>query len=188
MKKIYKNLLFFILLILFCIFLYIIYLLWPENIVNYIWVQNTYLFIFIYWLIAWVFFLTATSFYISLGTFVIWWANLYLLAFIASFSLTLWDTLFYFFWKKSRKLSKESNFNKKIEKFTNRIKNKSDTIIFMFIFFYWSFLPLPNDIPWYALGLLNYPLKKIIFAIFFWNFVYCIIIWLLAINWFMKLT
>ncbi|MBS8121734.1 membrane protein YqaA, SNARE-associated domain [Candidatus Vampirococcus lugosii] len=160
MKKIYKNLLFFILLILFCIFLYIIYLLGPENIVNYIGVQNTYLFIFIYGLIAGVFFLTATSFYISLGTFVIGGANLYLLAFIASFSLTLGDTLFYFFGKKSRKLSKESNFNKKIEKFTNRIKNKSDTIIFMFIFFYWSFFAFTKGYTLICFRFIKLPFEK----------------------------
>ncbi len=188
MKNFYKKIFYLLFVLIFLATFIYIYIIWPHYFVEIIWVQNVYILIFFLSIIWWVFFLTAASFYATLATFIIAWIDIFSISIVAAIWLTIGDLFFYFLWKKSRILFKDTNLSKKIKNFSNWILNKSDRSIFIFLILYWSFAPLPNDIPSSWLWIAKYPLNKIILPIFIWNINYNLMIWFLALAWFKLYT
>ena len=180
MSKSIKKTVYLVFLAIFILLLYLVYTIWPAQIVDFIWLENTYLVIFFFAFVWWVFFLTAATFYTTLATFVVWWADLLTLSLISAIWLTIGDFFFYFLGRKAKLFINDSKYKSKVEKFSNWIRAKSDKTIFWFLLLYWSFAPLPNDIPSSWLWIAWYNWKKMILPIFVWNINYNLLIWSLA--------
>lgn len=137
-----------------------------EEIVNDIGVQNTYLAAFILAAIGGFSSLTGTSLYAALIALSKGGMNPLALGIIAGLGLFLSDSVFYFIATRMRAFvsgitTKWERLFRNIWKWVHRTP---DWIVYLSVFAYAAFAPLPNDIVLVALALSNYSYRK--FAIF----------------------
>lgn len=154
----------------------------PEEIVTYIWIKEWYFLIFIISVIWWVSTIVATSFYTTVMTFIAGGLSLFIVWILAGTWATIGDSLFYYMWLKLKQwfFKKENKYFNKIH---NWVNNKSNWFIFLSIYVYAGFTPLPKDILIIALSLAWYSFKKILLPLILWNITLMLILWYLTLKW-----
>ncbi|WP_321431213.1 VTT domain-containing protein [uncultured Methanolobus sp.] len=140
----------------------------PEDIVNFIGIENVYAFIFLIALVGGVSTFTSTTFYTALITISLGGVNTITVALLASIGLTIGDLLFYYLGSQSKKCIKE-RYESKINGFVSYMERTGDTIV-MFLIFLYSLAPLPSDILAIALAIVEFPFKKMIVPLLIGNF------------------
>ncbi len=153
--------------VLFWVFLFNQYS--PQEIVSYIWLENAYLVVFLVWAFWWISTLTVTHFYTTIITLTIWWANPFLIWIFAWTWASIWDSIFYYLWKKWKKLT--TSFQNKIKPISDWIQKQPKKLIQFFIFLYAWFIPFPKDFLMLALAFSWFSYKKIIIPLLIWNII-----------------
>lgn len=187
-KYLKKRYLVFFFLIMFFIFMWLLLSYFDtDKIVNYVWIENTYLIIF---LIAAIWGFSSVSWYplvAIMATFISWWSNPFFIWILAWVWVMFGDSLFYYFWLKSRDVIewKTKKYIKIMSKFLNW-KNKYITPIIIYVYSWLT--PLPNDILTVSVWISGYPYKKAFIPLFLWNlthmliYSYVIYIWIEALS------
>jgi len=161
MRKIYKGILYFSFLILiFASVLVSVYFIGPETIVAKIGVNNAYLLIFFMALFAGFSVWTSTAYMITLVSLALGGINPFVLGLIAGIGLSIGDIFMFFIASKGRKII-TGKWDKRIEKFSKRIKNRGSKWIAVLSYIYIGLTPFPNDFLIIFLGFIEYPMKKI---------------------------
>lgn len=141
----------------------------PEQIIITLGIQNVYIFIFLLAIIVGVSVLTTTLFYTSLAAIAVGGVNLLWLSLLASIGLFSGDLIFYYLSKTgSQCVSKK--YEGIIIRLTEWAKKYTDNKIVLLIFFY-SLSPLPNDVISIFLGILSFPIRKIVLPLILGNFI-----------------
>ncbi len=169
-----KYLWFFSLLIFIIIWISLLSYFWPKEIVDFIWVQNTYLAILIIASIWGFSSLTWFSLLTIMATFVSWWSNPALIWLFAWSGVMVWDSFVYYFWTKWRQIITWKS-KKYIEKISKKIKYTNKYLTYIFIYIYVWILPLSDDILLIALAIIKYPYKKIFIPLILWNITHMMI-------------
>ena len=151
----------------------------PEEIVESLGLNNTYLAVFLLAAIGGVSAFTSTSFYTALVTISLGGVNTIYLALFASVGLTMGDIVFYTVGKKGKNCV-APRYGKYIDKLLQMVEKVSDRTIVILIFFY-SLTPLPSDILAIVLAILGFPLKKMVPPLLVGNFVLTLMLAELAI-------
>ncbi|MEZ5335231.1 MAG: VTT domain-containing protein [Methanolobus sp.] len=140
----------------------------PEDIINFIGINNIYIFIFLIALVGGVSTFTSTTFYTTLITLSIGGINTVVVALLASIGLTLGDMLFYYLGSQSKQCIK-TRYENKVNSFVSYIEKTGDTVVMVMIFIY-SLVPLPSDILAITLAIVEFPFKKMIVPLLLGNF------------------
>jgi hypothetical protein len=182
MKKRYKALSVFLWILLFIVaWGWLLTFYSPKEIVAYIWVEEWYLLIFLISIIGWVSTIAATSFYTTIMTFIAWWLSLFIVWILAWSWATIGDSLFYYMWIKLKQwfFKKKTHYFNKIHHWVN---NKPRWVVFISIYLYAGFTPLPKDALIIALALSWYSFKKIFLPLVLWNITLMIVLWYLTLK------
>ncbi len=163
------NIFIFIFVFIFIItWLLTVYHLGAVNIVNYIGLNNLYIFIFI------IAILSGSSSFVSATFFSVYLTlsaginNHLLLAISGGLGLSIGDSIFYYLGRKSVNV-KNKKWNKITKKLSSWMKKQSLFVVYLVIFTYNSFTPFPGDILNIILGLSKIKYKKIIIIIILGN-------------------
>lgn len=172
-----KRLTLFIFLIIFLssLIYYVLYT-GPEQIVSNIGVENTYLILFLIAIFGGVSAFTSTSFYVLFVTFLAGGSNPIILAVVGGIGLSIGDMLFYILGIKGREVMEHTKYEKYISKISKLIDKNSQFVVFLVIYLYISFSPFPKDILSVTLGILNYNVKRLFFAMILGNITHCFVI------------
>jgi membrane protein YqaA with SNARE-associated domain len=161
MKKIYKRILYFSCLILVVISISVgLYIIGPEQIVAKIGVNNAYILIFFMALFAGFSAWTSTVFLIALVSLALGGINPFGLGLIAGIGLSIGDIFMFFVASRGRKII-GGKWDKRIKKFSKKIKHKNSKWIAFLSYVYIGLTPFPNDFLIIFLGIIEYPIKKI---------------------------
>ncbi|MFW5884928.1 MAG: VTT domain-containing protein [Patescibacteria group bacterium] len=161
-----KNFLIFLLLLVFLIgWTLFVHKTGIDNLVEKVGVTNGYLLVALAGASGGLSGLTASGFLAVLISFAMGGLNPFLLGLIGGSALFLGDSFFYYLGRKGGEVARP--FLKKwIKKFSDFIESKSLWMVRSFVFLYFSFAPLPNDIIVIPLGMAGYDFKK--FFLFAW--------------------
>lgn len=167
--KKYTKFLFFVPLILFSIGLYFIS---PTQIVSFVGVENSYLFMFVIALIGGISLFSGVPYPVILVTLASWGLNPILLGSAAAFWVILGDSTSYLVWKKSDVILPQ-----KMQFVLNKLLFVYDRypkfLPFTFLI-YGICSPFPNDVITVSAGLRNYNFWKTIIPLWIGNLVFCI--------------
>jgi membrane protein YqaA with SNARE-associated domain len=167
-KRIKTGLTILILLFFIIIWSVLLYNISPVEIVQKIGVENGYIIAFLIAVIGGISSVTASSYYVIIGTLTAGGLNILLLGLIGGAGATISDSLFYYIGKKGKEI--HSKKTRKLEKFLKKIIKKSPVWgIYLIIFVYIGLTPLPNEILTASLGLSGYKYKKAVLFIFLGN-------------------
>lgn len=141
-----------------------------DDLVMMVGVHNLYLLFFFIAVTTGLSSLTAVTFYATLGSYVQLGLNPIILGIIGGFGMAIGDSIIYWLARQTRDLSniRYSKIYKKLYKF---IANLSDINVYIFVIFYTSFIPIPNDFLMVALGFLHYKYSRIIPLIILGNII-----------------
>jgi len=146
----------------------------PDAIIQTIWIENSYIFMFIVafiWgisLFAWV------PYPLILITLALWWSNLVYLSLTTTIWVMLWDSTSYYVWGKAKKV-----FQWKTKKIFKKILSIYDLNVYYisgFLFLYWIFSPFPNDMITLSSWMRKYNFRKTMIPLTLGNFIFCLII------------
>lgn len=180
MKKIFKRVLYFSCLILIVISISAtLYFVGPEKIVGKIGVNNSYILIFLMALFAGFSAWTSTAFLITLVGLVFGGISPFGLGLIAGVGLSIGDIFMFYIASRGRKII-SGKWDKKIEKFSKKIKNKRGNLIGFLSYVYIGLTPLPNDFLIIFLGIIEYPRKKIYPPIILGDITFALLVAVLA--------
>jgi len=132
----------------------------PTMVVEYIGLQNSYIVAFVLAVICGFSSITGTTFYVAVAALSHGGANPLILGIVGGLGLCISDFAFYFVVSKGTHVidkhwEKLSNFIKRL------VKSMPNWAIYIFIFLYSTFAPIPNDIILVALAIGGTPFKKI---------------------------
>ncbi len=171
MNKKIKILLFFAPMILFTLGISYI---GTDAIIEYIWVSNSYLFMFIIAFIWGVSIFSGIPYPLMLITFALWWLDILYLALATSSGVMLWDSTSYFIWWKVKWAM------------TGKVKEGFDMLLKIYdtrpkllppiFLFYGAFSPLPNDMITLSSGIKWYGFLKTMIPLSIWNFFFCLML------------
>ncbi|MFW6013781.1 MAG: VTT domain-containing protein [Candidatus Nanoarchaeia archaeon] len=184
MKKGIKRIIFIASTLLLLIsFVALVVLIGPENIVEGIGVENTYILFFLFAVFGGVSAFTAPTFYAAMGTLFIVEIDPVSLALIGAVGLAIGDSLFYYMGLKGHELTKKTRYKEKITKVQQKINKVPKKWTTVFIFLYAAISIFPNDILCLVMGISRYPYVKFITPIFFGNLCFnFIILYLVSIG------
>lgn len=131
----------------------------PDNIVNALGAKNSYLVIFFIAVIGGVSTLTGTVFFSTIFTFAAGGGNPWLLGIFGGLGLFISDSIFFLLARLGRK-SVSEYWNKKIIEFENKLRRFPEWQIFLIIYFFLGFTPVPNDILMIVLAVAGYKYIK----------------------------
>lgn len=137
----------------------------PEDIVEKIGVQNTYLVAFLLAAIGGLSTITGTSFFAAVATFASGGADPLLLGLIGGAGIFLSDSVFFFLAQQGVKvfnIDSQSPFRQKVIGLIGRVP---DWLLGIFVFAYVGLSPLPNDILMIALALAKVRYRRIVLAL-----------------------
>jgi membrane protein DedA with SNARE-associated domain len=136
-----------------------------ENLIERVGITNGYLFIALAGLLGGLSGFTAPGFLAILISFAMGGLNPSLLGVVGGTALFLGDSLFYYLGRKGRDVARPflSNY---IARFSNFIEKRPLWMVRGFVFLYFSFAPLPNDLIVIPLGIAGYDFRK--FFLFAW--------------------
>lgn len=141
----------------------------PEQIITMLGVQNVYVFVFLLAVIVGVSAFTITLFYTSLAAIAIGGVNLIWLSLLSSAGLFSGEMVFYYLSKTGSQCVPEK-YENVILRLIKWTKKYSDSKIVLLIFFY-SLSPFPNDALAVFLGILSFPIRKIVLPLVVGNFI-----------------
>lgn len=133
----------------------------PEEVVNKIGAENSYLIVFLLAVIGGLSTITGTSFFASVATFAHGGADPFLLGLIGGMGIFISDSIFFFLAHQGAKIleEKENSFRSKLLKSIEKIPR---WFIGIFVFLYVGLSPLPNDILMIALALAKIRYRQIV--------------------------
>lgn len=136
----------------------------PENLVEKIGVENTYLVAFLLAAIGGLSTITGTSFFAVVATLANGGGDPILLGLLGGFGIFLSDSVFFFLAHHGTNIlvGQESLFRQKMLEFIEKVP---DWFLGIFVFAYVGFSPLPNDILMIALALAKIRYKSIVPAL-----------------------
>ncbi|HKK54428.1 MAG TPA: VTT domain-containing protein [Patescibacteria group bacterium] len=155
-------------LVLIIIWISVVYLIGAQAIVTKIGLNNIYLPIFI------IAILSGSSSFVSASFFAVYISiasgidNHLLFVISGGLGLSVGDSIFYYLGKKGRKLETKK-WQSIIEKLSSWFKKQSLYLVYLIIFIYNAFTPLPGDILNTILGLSGIKYRKIIIVIILGN-------------------
>lgn len=132
----------------------------PEEIVNYIGVDNTYFTLFLIASIGGVNIFTSGILYGSIATFAAGGASPLLLALAGGAGIAVGDSLIFLLFRYGFKES-SPDMEHRIEKLRLKLERFPRFVQYLFIFVYLAFTPLPNDILMFTLAVLRFQFIKI---------------------------
>jgi membrane protein YqaA with SNARE-associated domain len=141
----------------------------PEQVVTVLGVQNVYIFVFLLATVVGVSAFTITLFYTSLVAIALGGVNLFWLSLLASAGLFSGEMVFYYLSKTGSQCIPEK-YEGIIFRLIGWTKKYSDNKIILLIFLY-SLIPLPNDVLSIFLGILSFPIQKIVLPLVLGNFI-----------------
>ncbi|NPE26775.1 hypothetical protein HNV12_02095 [Methanococcoides sp. SA1] len=153
----------------------------PEQIVQKIGIKNAYFLAFLTSFFGGFSALGSVSFISVLATLSAGGINPIYLGLIAGVSLATGDLIMFYFGSKGRELIK-GKWDKKINRFTNHLKQKRwlrKSLPFL-AYTYLAFTPLPNDILILSLAAAKYPTKKTATIAFLGDITFALIITILS--------
>jgi len=175
-----KNAAIFLTLVLFLAAIFVTLLfISPEEIVKKVGVHNSYLILFFVSFFGGFSGFGAASFMATLITFAVSGLNPYILGIIAGTSLAMGDLLMFYIGRKG-KHALHKKIVKRIDKFAHKFTKKTVKFIPFIVFIYIAFIPLPNDLIIIFIALMHYPYKKVLLPIVAGDFVYSILLAVLA--------
>lgn len=151
----------------------------PDEIVDYIGVENSYLVGFLISFFAGFSAWTSFSMVAVLVTFVLGGANPIVLGVVAGIGLAIGDLIMFVLSRKVRS-SFSLKWDRRMKVFEKIFSGKFRKFMPIIIFLYVGFLPLPNDFLVIFLGMIEYPMKKATWPIVLGDMVYPLAICLLA--------
>jgi hypothetical protein len=127
----------------------------PDQIVQYIGVNNTYLTIFLISSIGGINSITGGVLYASIATFAAGGASAWLLGLSGGVGIAIGDSLvFYLFRYTSKTLS--AHWQEKVNKVNKKIERFPQYVRLSLVYLYLGFSPFPNDILMFALAVLKF--------------------------------
>ncbi len=172
MKKRYKFLAFISLLILFIATIVLFTFFNPENLVESIGIGNAYLIIFFVGVIAGLSFLVSHNFMALYVGFIAGGLSPFGLGIVGAIGITIGDFLAYVLGYLGRSSIEDPKKKKFMERLSSWINRQNKYIRFLFIYLYSGFFIFPKDVLCGALGILEYPPKKIFIPLFLGNVTY----------------
>jgi uncharacterized membrane protein YdjX (TVP38/TMEM64 family) len=140
----------------------------PKEIIDMIGIKNGYLIAFLIALLGGMTSFTGSSYYLVISTFGAGGLNPFLLGFFGGTGALMSDAIFFFIGIKFGKLISEDK-KIKAEKLSKWLRKKPKWILFLGIFLYLGFTPLPNDIITLSLGIMGYRFREILIPIYLGN-------------------
>lgn len=132
----------------------------PEQIVERLGVQNTYVLAFIMAILGGFSSFTGSTFYLLIGTLAYGGANPLLLGLIGGTGLCISDSLFYYIITKGRHVV-DHHWTKLSTWIKDKLSRAPSWVINSFVFIYSGFLPIPNDVMTATLAIGGTPFMKI---------------------------
>lgn len=132
----------------------------PQEIVEVLGVNNTYLVGFVVSVLGAFSSLTTFSTYPAIITLAAGQVNPFLLGAVAGVGLAIGDTFFFFFGLTARGVVSKK-FKRRLEVIIRWLKRRSQLFLHFFIFIYVGFTPFPNNVLTGLLALSDYPFKKL---------------------------
>ncbi|MBT3643022.1 hypothetical protein HN604_00830 [archaeon] len=179
-KNLIKNLIIIAIIILLIVgFLSLLFFWSPEELVKKLGVQNAYLFLFFISFFggfsAW----GSVSFIATLITFATSGLNPLFVGITAGTSLFMGDLLMLYLGGKGIK-ALDKKWDNRLQKFSKKFSKKTMLLIPFITFFYIAFVPLPNDIMIAFIAIMHYPYKKAVVPIILGDYVFAILVAILA--------
>jgi hypothetical protein len=122
-----------------------LYFVGPEEVVEYIGVENTYLAAFLLAVFGGISAVTGFSFFAAVATFSAGGANIFLLGIFGGLGVFISDTIFYIIARRAVKVLEEKQ-NRFLIWLTKKIRQLPLWLALVFVYLYLGFTPLPNDI------------------------------------------
>ncbi len=132
----------------------------PTEIVDKIGVQNSYLVAFILAVICGFSSISGATFYVSIAALSHGGANFFILGIVGGIGLCISDFAFYFVVSKGTHVI-DKHWSKITTFIKTWVKRAPDWAVYVFIFLYSAFAPIPNDVILVTLAVSGYPFKKI---------------------------
>jgi membrane protein YqaA with SNARE-associated domain len=127
----------------------------PDQIVEYVGVENTYLTVFLIASVGGLSVITSGVLYASIIAFAAGGASPWLLGLVGGIGIAIGDSLvFYLFSHTSKKLS--PRWQEKVTKVKEKVEHLPSTVQYVLIYLYLGFTPLPNDILMFLLAVLRF--------------------------------
>lgn len=137
----------------------------PKDIVDMVGIKNGYLIAFLIALLGGMTSFTGSSYYLVISTLGAGGLNPFLLGLFGGTGALISDAIFFFIGIKfGRLISQDKKI--KAEKLSIWLRKKPKWILFLFIFLYLGFTPLPNDIITLSLGIMGYRFREILIPIY----------------------
>ncbi len=179
-KKYYKNILFFLVLIIFLGVLFsVVNRFGSDGLIEKIGARNSYLIMFVVAFFggfsAW----SSISFLATLITFSIGGLNPIYLGVIAGGALAMGDGLMFYVGSKGRELI-VGKWGKKLEKFSFSVEKKIGKAMPFISYAYIGLTPFPNDFLIIFLAMIKYPSKKMYVPIIFGDLTFALLVSVLA--------
>ena len=179
-KKYYKNILFFLVLIIFLGVLFsVVNRFGSDGLIEKIGARNSYLIMFVVAFFggfsAW----SSISFLATLITFSIGGLNPIYLGVIAGGALAMGDGLMFYVGSKGRELI-VGKWGRKLKRFSGFVEKKFSKIIPFIAYAYIGLTPLPNDFLIIFLAMIKYPLKKMYVPIILGDLTFALLVSILA--------
>lgn len=133
----------------------------PEQIVNWIGVQNSYLVVFLIAALGGLNSFTSGVLYASIATFAAGGSIPWLIGVAGGLGIAVGDTVIYFLVRYGRQHipEKTENWLERNRKYIDRLPR---WVQYLVIYIYLGFTPLPNDILMFALAMFDFKFKKIL--------------------------
>lgn len=151
-----------------------IFLIGAENITEYIWIENSYIFMFIIAFLGGISLFSGVPYPLILITLALWGSNILYLSIATTIGVMLWDSTSYYIWKKAK-----NAFTWKTKNILDKILSIYDLYpkyIMLFFFVYGICSPFPNDMITLSSGIKKYNFWKTMIPLTLWNFIFCLLI------------
>jgi len=147
----------------------LIYYFGAQKIVDFIGINNSYLVLFFIGAFGGLSLIAATSYYASLATFASAGLNPILLGILGGIGITIGDSFYYYFGKKSR-----GSIPPKLQKISDKFYawlTKRRYFIPIAAFIYFAFTPFPNEFVTIPLGNSGYSYRKLVILLLIGNLI-----------------
>jgi len=141
----------------------------PSKLVEFVGVDNVYLFTFFFGIIGGVSTLTATSFYASLFTFALGGANPFILALFSAPGVLIGDLAFWYAAREGKDLLGRS-FSKTLNRFSKWLLEGPRWLVPVVSYIYTGLSPFPGDFLMISLALIDFPIKRVVIPILLGNY------------------
>lgn len=177
-KKLSKKLKIFLLFTPMMFFSLMVYILGSDTITQYVWVENSYLFMFIIAFLWWISLFSGIPYPLILITFSLGGLNIFYLAAVTALWVMLWDSTSYFIgWRVKIMLSWKL---KEIFGVLLSVYDNYPQYLMPLFFIYGMISPLPNDMITLSSGMKNYNFWKMMIPLSLGNYIFCLTLWYFA--------